>query len=289
MPAFLLPALAGLAGGVANSQAQAQQNRDSQIYSKQMYEVQKQDNLKFWNMQNEYNSPEQQMARFRKAGLNPNLIYGQGNSGPAGNVQTPDVQPVQFRSPEWGNGLQTAGLALMNQYDIDIKQATRDNLLDQNTVIEQEKLLKMAQTLATLTGAERQKFQLEFDRELRNTSADFRKAQLKNMIVGTDLAINRDRREERMTTSNINEAAQRVANMKIQNATSKLEQDRIRENISLMRQDGRLKDFDIKLREKGIMPGDPMYARMISTYLTDQFGPGGIKKTFDDIWNALFK
>lgn len=31
--------------------------------------------------QNRYNHPAQQMARFKEAGLNPNLIYGQGNAG----------------------------------------------------------------------------------------------------------------------------------------------------------------------------------------------------------------
>lgn len=39
--------------------------------------------IKVWNMQNEYNTPKAQMARFAEAGLNPNLIYGAGNSGNA--------------------------------------------------------------------------------------------------------------------------------------------------------------------------------------------------------------
>lgn len=51
-------------------------------------------NVQNWHMQNEYNSPKNQMKRFQEAGLNPNLIYGQGNSGNAGNVSsapTPDT------------------------------------------------------------------------------------------------------------------------------------------------------------------------------------------------------
>ena len=31
-------------------------------------------NVEMWKMQNAYNSPEQQMARYNQAGLNPNLI-----------------------------------------------------------------------------------------------------------------------------------------------------------------------------------------------------------------------
>jgi hypothetical protein len=43
-------------------------------------------NIKFWQMQNAYNDPAQQMARLKKAGLNPNLIYGQSVSGATGQA-----------------------------------------------------------------------------------------------------------------------------------------------------------------------------------------------------------
>jgi phosphoribosylformylglycinamidine (FGAM) synthase PurS component len=37
----------------------------------------------FWNMQNAYNTPKAQMERLKAAGLNPALMYGQGNVGNA--------------------------------------------------------------------------------------------------------------------------------------------------------------------------------------------------------------
>lgn len=39
-----------------------------------------------WNMQNEYNTPANQIARLRASGLNPNLFYSQGNVGNASSV-----------------------------------------------------------------------------------------------------------------------------------------------------------------------------------------------------------
>lgn len=42
-------------------------------------------NLEQWNRENAYNSPSAQMARFQEAGLNPNLMYAQGNAGNAGS------------------------------------------------------------------------------------------------------------------------------------------------------------------------------------------------------------
>jgi len=51
---------------------------------------------KMWRMQNEYNSPEAQMRRLKKAGLNPHLVYGNaqivGNSvGSRPSTQTPQI------------------------------------------------------------------------------------------------------------------------------------------------------------------------------------------------------
>lgn len=40
-------------------------------------------NLELWNLQNEYNTPQAQMARFQDAGLNPFLIYSQQNAAQA--------------------------------------------------------------------------------------------------------------------------------------------------------------------------------------------------------------
>lgn len=147
----------------------------------------------------------------------------------------------------------------------------------------------MAQTLATLTGEQRNRFLLEFDQELRSTSADYRREQVRQMGTTTDLAIRKDTRETAINSSNLLEAAQRMATQRIQNATSKLEQDRIRESLNLMRQDGRLKEIEIGLRNKGIQPNDPMWSRVVGTYLSDQFSSGSIHKTFDSIWNSLFK
>lgn len=60
-------------------------------FQKKLAAQQNQYNIDMWNMQNEYNSPMNQMKRFEEAGLNPNLIYGQGS---AGNASHSPVQTV---------------------------------------------------------------------------------------------------------------------------------------------------------------------------------------------------
>lgn len=82
--------------------------------------------VNMWNMQNQYNTPEMQMQRMREAGLNPNLMYGQGNTG---NAAPAPKAPV----PEVGNEL--AGLAQMSilpalslYQDFKVKNAQIDNI-----------------------------------------------------------------------------------------------------------------------------------------------------------------
>lgn len=57
---------------------------NNQMYKKTYKELgqwQNDMNIANWNMVNEYNSPANQMARLKDAGLNPNLMYGQGSPG----------------------------------------------------------------------------------------------------------------------------------------------------------------------------------------------------------------
>jgi len=70
-------------------------------YQKKLAEQQNQFNLDMWKMQNEYNSPAAQMKRFQEAGLNPNLIYGQGNAGNASSA--PEM--VTPNAPEFSRGM----------------------------------------------------------------------------------------------------------------------------------------------------------------------------------------
>lgn len=49
-------------------------------------------NKEMWDLMNEYNSPASQMQRFKEAGLNPMLIYSQGNPGNASSQ-------VQYKAP----------------------------------------------------------------------------------------------------------------------------------------------------------------------------------------------
>lgn len=101
-------------------------------------------NLRLWRMQAEYNTPKNQMARYQAAGLNPNLIYSQGN--PGNMTSSPTMQP--------------------KHYDFDpLKQfvlsATRQNLVAQNDNLHKQNSLLASQ--GTLAAEQARKMKLEND------------------------------------------------------------------------------------------------------------------------------
>lgn len=60
--------------------AQQEENNKNRAYNLMLARLQNRWNLNQWQRENDYNSPTAQMSRFRAAGLNPNLIYGQSNA-----------------------------------------------------------------------------------------------------------------------------------------------------------------------------------------------------------------
>lgn len=88
-------AVSGIAGGLldyfgsrqnAKDQMKFQQAENQRAREWQAAQADKQNawNLEMWNRQNQYNSPIEQMARLKAAGLNPDLMYSNGNAAGIG-------------------------------------------------------------------------------------------------------------------------------------------------------------------------------------------------------------
>ena len=95
IPAAVLGALIGTAGSIGSSIA-------SNKGALRRQRLADRENIRFWNMQNQYNHPKAQMQRLRKAGLNPNLIYGSsvaGATGSAGSIAPSKAAPYNIQNP----------------------------------------------------------------------------------------------------------------------------------------------------------------------------------------------
>lgn len=290
--AALIAAGGQLAGTGASALATGIQNRKSREFSEMMYNRTRADNLEFWRMQNEYNSPERQMQRFKDAGLNPMLAYGGGNAGQAGDIPTPDVQGAQFRVPEF-QGIGAAGSELAKYFDYEIKQAQYSNLLAQNTKLLEEALLVGTQRTNIEQGTERSKFDLELDRETRNITVEQRQENLRQIQLQNKFNLDENERRRISTAQNVAESVQRVLNLRSQREVSQAEKKRINATIENLKKDTTLKQLDIELKQIGINENSPIYAKIIARIVNEYTGgkkpTSMLKAATDQIWNYLFK
>jgi hypothetical protein len=121
MPAWLIPAIqaaASLGGNLFNISQTKKTNQQQTDVNAQLYEKQRADALTDWNRQNAYNSPSQQMQRFKEAGLNPNLIYGQMTNAPV--VRSTEAKAPDYVAPRLDTS--QVGNILGSYYDIKSKE-----------------------------------------------------------------------------------------------------------------------------------------------------------------------
>lgn len=154
-------AVAGLLGGFYDttvSSETARKNTDKTIQA-QKDEAAKayQRQVEMWHLQNAYNSPAEQMKRFGAAGLNPNLIYGQGSSGNANKFpeyQAPNLQ-YRYEAPQYGaattNALQElmqVGTWMQNMRLSEKEIATKEQMLDLASGMNPRRLQEMENKLS---------------------------------------------------------------------------------------------------------------------------------------------
>lgn len=89
-----LGAITGLIGNNQTNKANIRLQREQQQFNAQQAKQANEWNMQQWQRENEYNAPAQQMARLEAAGLNPNLMYGQGNTGTASKLTAEVPQGV---------------------------------------------------------------------------------------------------------------------------------------------------------------------------------------------------
>lgn len=132
-------------------------------------------NVKLWKMQAEYNSPEQQMARLKAAGLNPHLVYGQGASGASGSMSTaPDSAKIDVGNV--GSDFSNNYFAMQQLKLTETKQQAEINQMEINNA------LTIARTESQLLGN-------KFDSESFKSRID--ELQLKNENLTSSTALNK--------------------------------------------------------------------------------------------------
>lgn len=130
--------------GILNYTTTRESNHDQYIYNKALAEQAFERNMKAWSLENAYNSPAAQMQRMRAAGLNPNLIYGNGQEASAGLAgDAPELNYASYnpKVPVFGDAVGAGINAALQAKQINALVAQADATVDK-TNAETQTLLK---------------------------------------------------------------------------------------------------------------------------------------------------
>lgn len=237
-------AAAQIGGQAYNAYSVGKTNLKSRQFAESMYQWQRNDALADWDRINKYNSPTEQMKRLKEAGLNPNLIYGSGNAMPvASQVRSSSPGSYQPHAPQVDPS--AVGDVIGRYFDVKMKQAQYDNLLATKENIE-------ANTRATLINAGLKDIDLKVESKLYDMGARDSEGLSRTQSVATKAALlhNDLEYQEAIKSNTVTEAAERITQIRLQQAKTQAETDNIRAALQKIQADGTLRKLDVEFAQK---------------------------------------
>ena len=238
----LIAAGAGLAGSAINAGTTSATNQSQLSYSREMYAKQRADALADYQMQNEYNAPKQQMIRFKEAGLNPNLIYGQMSNSPI--VRSSSPQSYNPTPPQIDLA-QPAGLAINTYYDTQLKTAQIDLVKAQADATMKEALIK---------AVTNEKLQKELPYVTQNLEAQLSGQLLKNQQT--------DIQNRQLMPQQIAQIKANIGQTLASTGLTSEQKIKVSQEISNLKQTSTLNDLMINLKKLGLNESDNVLLRM---------------------------
>ena len=173
-------------GAIGNFFTGGASARKQYQYQSKLMDKQNQQQINFWKMNNEYNTPFNQRARLEQAGLNPDLMYG--GSGNMYQPQMPGAASGSAPDVDYGYFSDNLRFAMQAQVmDAQVSKIEMENKLLAEQALSQASLreLQSGQAADALARAEHQK--------IYNRHADTRyfleneTRGLKNTLLGADV------------------------------------------------------------------------------------------------------
>lgn len=240
-------------------------NKKQRKWLEEQYRKQRADALADWNMQNAYNSPEAQMARLKAAGLNPNLVYGNGADATASQMPRqsdtgsykPQSTPIDMNTNVMGA-----------YFDAQVKQAQVDNMAAQKTLLDQQAIHEALKALNTVANTKSTEANTETTNALRQSSLDALRASINKMQTETVISSNQESRNQQLHSGNLElqnanlaKIAQDISTQKIQNSKTIEERTEVKARVNNLLREGILKDMEIQVRERGGNPNDAYWEK----------------------------
>lgn len=239
--------------------SQSNINKRTRAWNEMMYSKQRADAISDWNMQNEYNAPNAQMERLKKAGLNPNLVYGKGAD--VISTSMPRGTDTKAWNPQAPRMEKDTGLT--DYVNLQAQGLQMDNLRAQNTVLVNEASLKKAQEIATLKGAGLKDWQLNWNIENHDLLKQGLTSTVENKDIDFEAKRLRNEWYERTQSLTLEQMAQQILESKARQATTEEMRKEIEQRIQNLKTGNQLQEFERQLNEYGVTRNDEPWWRAL--------------------------
>lgn len=287
IPPIVAAAAISAAAQGGSAYAQGKMNRATRKWNEKQYDKQRQDSLTDWATVNEYNSPKAQMARFRDAGLNPNLVYGQTNEAAA--VRSSDTPAWNPRAPSFEGVAEAAQNTLSSYYDIRLKEANIDNLEKQGTVLVQDALLKASQTASNAQNTATSEFQLSQAKQLNQFVLEAAQANIDKTKADTLQTLDNNERQKALTANTLAQGVESILTSRLNRAKTHDERQNLKQALENMRTDNALKQEDLRLRKMNLQPGDTVITKYIVEFLDKYIAPRFDKQKMEQRSDSTYR
>lgn len=227
----------------ANAYATGRMNKKNRKFAEHMYNRQREHALIDWDNQNKYNSPIEQMARLKAAGLNPNLVYGDGANSPSATIRGAEAATPKTEAPQFGN---IAGETISKYFEVTAQKQQIKNL--EAT----EKLIK-AQTDSTLANAGLKQIDLRTETAAEEQNVPLIDRLNKSEKLGTDTELSKSKARSALVQAEIDEitkqtsvdaAVQKLIQMRLATAKTDQEKKNLQETYRILKANGTIAELD---------------------------------------------
>lgn len=252
-------------GAIGNFFTGGASARKQYQYQSKLMDKQNQQQIDFWKMNNEYNTPFNQRARLEQAGLNPDLMYG--GSGNMYQSQMPGAASGSAPNVDYGSFSDNLRFAMQAQVmDAQVSKIEQENklLAEQALNQAQQRELWAAQAKEAWVRAEHQ--------GIYNRHADTRyfleneTRALKNTLLGADVNSYETRLrldQQRVANDNMRAKVQ-VLQLGLNEKRLKADMEKIRAEVSEIM--SRIKVNDVQQRK---ILADSIETEILNKYYQD--------------------
>lgn len=262
----------GIIGSVINAIGQGKRNRRAEAFTREFYDKQSVDAYNQWQRENVYNSPAEQMKRLKAAGLNPNLVYGNGATATGGSMNTPNPKDYNPEATTFDTSPIQDGIG--TYVDIRMKNTQADLLQEQMDLLQKEQTLKEIQGLSMIADIDTKKFDLGQRKELNSSVIEAAKLNLDKMVAeisktktDTMYTLNQDERAAALNQVTVKKAIEEILTMRLGRAKTKAEIAHIQQQISNLKTDKASKEYDLHKKRTEISPTN--FLDLIGKYFND--------------------